>query len=104
MKLYDVAIIGGGISGFTAALRLQKKGLSTLVLESHSQIGGCAGFFTKKNFSFDVGATTLVDFVSGGVGGNFFKEINLSIPDGEYLDYIAWLPDRKVNLYRDTTK
>lgn len=104
MKLYDVAIIGGGKSGFTAALRLQKKGFNTLVIESHSQIGGCAGYFTKKNFSFDVGATTLVDFIEGGVGGNFFQEIGLPIPEGEYLDYIAWLPDRKINLYRDNTR
>lgn len=101
---YDIAIFGGGISGFSAALRLQSKGFKTIVLESHGQLGGCAGFFTKKNFSFDVGATTLVDFVQGGVGGNFFRDIGLEIPQGNYLDYIAWLPDRQVILYRDSEK
>jgi len=101
---YDIAIFGGGISGFSAALRLQSKGFKTIVLESHGQLGGCAGFFTKKNFSFDVGATTLVDFVQGGVGGNFFRDIGLEIPQGTYLDYIAWLPDRQVILYRDAEK
>jgi len=101
---YDIAIFGGGISGFSTALRLQSKGYKTVVFESHGQLGGCAGFFTKKNFSFDVGATTLVDFVEGGVGGKFFKDINLEIPKGEDIDYIAWLPDRQVTLYRDIEK
>ncbi len=96
---YDTAIIGGGISGFTSALRLQKKGFNTVVFEAHGQIGGCAGFFSKKGFSFDVGATALVDFVEHGVGGNFFKEINLDLTQGEYIDYIAWLPDRHLTLY-----
>lgn len=101
---YDIAIFGGGISGFSTALRLQKKGFNTIVFEAHGQLGGCAGFFSKKGFSFDVGATTLVDFVDGGVGGNFFNDINLEIPKGEYLDYIAWLPDRQVTLFRDYEK
>jgi len=101
---YDIAIFGGGISGFSTALRLQSKGFRTIVFESHGQLGGCAGFFTKKNFSFDVGATTLVDFVNEGVGGNFFKDIGLELPKGEYIEYIAWLPDRQVILYRDFEK
>lgn len=101
---YDVAIFGGGISGFSTALRLQNKGFNTVVFEAHGQLGGCAGFFSKKGFSFDVGATTLVDFVDGGVGGNFFNDINLEIPEGEYIDYIAWLPDREVILFRDFDK
>ena len=100
-ETYDIAIIGAGISGFSSALRLQKKGYKTVVLEAHGQLGGCAGFFRKKGFAFDVGATTLVDFVEGGVGGNFFKEIGLALPKGEYLDYLAWLPDRQITLFRD---
>ena len=104
MEKYDVAIIGAGISGFSAALRLQKAGFKTITFEAHGQIGGCSGFFTKKGFSFDVGATTLVDFTNEGIGGQFLHEIGLPIPAGEYLDYIAWLPDRKVTLYRDPLK
>ncbi|WP_163411553.1 phytoene desaturase family protein [Flavobacterium ajazii] len=101
---YDIAILGGGISGFSVALRLQNKGYKTVVFEAHGQLGGCAGFFTKSDFSFDVGATTLVDFVEGGVGGNFFRDINLELPKGEYIEYIAWLPDKEVILYRDFEK
>jgi len=98
----EVIIIGGGISGLATAARLQARGVATLVLEAHGQVGGCAGFFQQSGFSFDVGATTLVDFEPGGVGGQFLAEIGLSNIAGEALPgYQAWLPDRIVTLYRD---
>src|SRR3989442_5954031 len=94
---YDVAVIGAGIAGMATAARLQTRGLSTLVLEAHGQVGGCAGFFRERGFSFDVGATTLVDFEPGGVGGKFLNEIGSPPIDGEALSgYCAWLPDRVV--------
>jgi phytoene dehydrogenase-like protein len=63
--MYDVAIVGGGIAGMATAGRLQARGFSTIVLEAHGQPGGCAGFYRRKGFAFDVGATTLVDFAAG---------------------------------------
>jgi C-3',4' desaturase CrtD len=83
------------------ALRLQAAGMSTVVLEAHGHAGGCAGYFRHKGFSFDVGATTLVDFEAGGVGGEFLEAVGLRL-DGEQLPgYVAWLPDRVVTLHRD---
>jgi C-3',4' desaturase CrtD len=100
--MYDAAIIGGGISGMATAARLQAKGLRTIVLEAHGRPGGCAGYFCRKGFAFDVGATTLVDFEPGGVGGELLDSIYLRLPDSEQLPgYVAWLPDRKVTLHRD---
>ncbi|MDC0937321.1 FAD-dependent oxidoreductase, partial [Pirellulales bacterium] len=98
----DVAVIGGGFAGLTTAARLQAKGLSTIVLESHRRPGGCAGYFCRRGFSFDVGATTLVDFEPGGVGGAMLTEIGAPAVKGEALPgYIAWLPDRRITLYRE---
>ena len=98
----QVLVVGAGIAGMATAARLQARGLSTLVLEAHGQIGGCAGFFRRRGFSFDVGATTLVDFADGGVGGRFLAEIGLTDLAGEALPgYRAWLPDRTVALHRD---
>ena len=65
----DVAVIGAGIAGMATAARLQARGLTTIVLEAHGQAGGCAGYFRRQGFAFDVGATTLVDFEPGGVVG-----------------------------------
>ena len=100
--MYDVAVIGGGIAGMATAARLQSRGLSTIVLEAHGQPGGCAGFFRRKGFSFDVGATTLVDFDDDGVGAELLREIRMPSFDVESLPgYVAWLPDRTVILHRD---
>jgi C-3',4' desaturase CrtD len=98
----EVAIIGGGMAGMAAAARLQARGIHTIVFEAHGQPGGCAGFFRRKVFSFDVGATTLVDFESGGVGGELLDSIGMAPVNGEALPgYVAWLPDRQVTLHRD---
>ncbi|WP_422924380.1 phytoene desaturase family protein [Singulisphaera sp. PoT] len=100
--MHDVAIIGGGIAGMATAARLQARGFSTVVLEAHGQPGGCAGFYRRKGFSFDVGATTLVDFGPGGVGGELLEAIGAEPLDGEALPgYVGWLPDRTVALHRD---
>jgi phytoene dehydrogenase-like protein len=86
------------------AARLQARGLSTLVLEAHGQPGGCAGFYRRKGFAFDVGATTLVDFDPGGVGAELLATIGMAPVEGEPLPgYCAWLPDRSLVLHRDPT-
>jgi C-3',4' desaturase CrtD len=101
--MIDVAIIGAGIAGMATAARLQARGFSTIVLEAHGQPGGCAGFFRRKGFAFDVGATTLVDFEPGGVGGELLENIGMPPVEGEALPgYVAWLPDRTVTLHRDS--
>jgi C-3',4' desaturase CrtD len=100
--MHHVAIIGAGIAGMATAARLQARGLSTIVFEAHGQPGGCAGFFRRRGFSFDVGATTLVDFEPNGVGGELLDSIGMQPVDGHRLPgYRAWLPDRCVTLYRD---
>lgn len=99
----DTAVVGGGLSGLATAARLQAAGQSTVVLEAHSLPGGCAGYFRRKAFAFDVGATTLVDFERGGVGGELLDSIGMIPPETDLLPgYTAWLPDRTVMLNRHT--
>src|SRR5207302_1557430 len=91
--MFDVAVIGAGIAGMATAARLQAAGLATAVFEAHGQPGGCAGFFRRNGFAFDVGATTLVDFEPGGVGGELLDAIDMPPLEGEALPgYVAWLP------------
>jgi C-3',4' desaturase CrtD len=100
--MYDAAVIGAGNAGMATASRLQARGLSTIVFEAHGQPGGCAGFFRRRGFAFDVGATTLVDFEPGGVGGELLESIGLPPVEGQALPgYVAWLPDRMVTLHRN---
>ena len=98
-------VVGAGISGMATAARLRARGVDVLVLEAHGQVGGCAGFYRRRGFTFDVGATTLVDFEPGGVGGRFYDAIGMAPPPGERLPgYVAWLPDRTVTLHRDPAR
>src|ERR1051326_2843396 len=98
----DVAVLGAGMAGIATALRLQAAGLSTVVLEAHGHAGGCAGYYRHRGFSFDVGATTLVDFEPGGLGAELLDSVGLAGIDAEALPgYLAWLPDRTVTLHRD---
>jgi C-3',4' desaturase CrtD len=98
----DIAVIGGGLAGMATALRLQAAGRSTVVLEAHGHVGGCAGYYRKRGFSFDVGATTLVDFGPGGVGAELLEAVGIDALDAEDLPgYRAYLPDRDLTLHKD---
>ncbi|MBB5872868.1 phytoene dehydrogenase-like protein [Allocatelliglobosispora scoriae] len=98
----DVAVLGGGMAGMATALRLQARGVRTVLLEAHGHAGGCAGYWRHRGFSFDVGATTLVDFEPGGVGAELLDSVGMGPVIGEALPgYQAWLPDRTVRLHRD---
>ncbi|MGL5253625.1 MAG: phytoene desaturase family protein [Brevinema sp.] len=52
---YDIAVIGAGLGGLTAAATLAKKGKKVIVLEQHFIPGGCATVFTRKDIRFEVG-------------------------------------------------
>jgi len=53
-KVYDVAVIGGGVGGFGVAAQLQMKGFKTILVDEHSRIGG-------RSTSLDYGGGWLVD-------------------------------------------
>lgn len=56
-----VVIIGAGMGGLTAAVRLAQKGLSVRVIEARAKIGGLASGFEKDGFRFDAGPYVLLD-------------------------------------------
>lgn len=97
-----VAVIGAGLTGMATAARLAARGRGATVFESHRTVGGCASYFRRRGFAFDVGSTTLVDYVPGGVGGRLLSDVGL--PDSllEHLPgYLAWLPDVTIELPAD---
>src|ERR1700712_2391929 len=52
--IYDVVIVGGGVTGITTAYELQKRGLQCLIAESHSLCFGTSGGTTAHlNTFFD---------------------------------------------------
>ncbi|GIW21057.1 MAG: C-3',4' desaturase CrtD [Candidatus Sericytochromatia bacterium] len=75
--MYDFIVIGSGYGGLSIATLLSNIGLSILILESHTNIGGCASFFKRKDFLFDVGATTLSGIKKNQPLGKLFNILDL---------------------------
>lgn len=50
MEIYDVAVIGGGVTGLTAAYRLSKEKLKVLVLEKEKELGGALRSYKINNY------------------------------------------------------
>jgi len=51
---YDIIVAGGGLGGLTAANILGANGYRVLLAEQHSQLGGLATWFKRRQHIFDV--------------------------------------------------
>ena len=54
-----VIIIGAGLGGLSAAIRLAKSGFKVLILEKNEEVGGKVNFFEGGGYKFDTGASLL---------------------------------------------
>ena len=101
----DVAVVGAGIAGLTAAALLADQGLEVVLLEAHSQSGGCAGTFRRGPYTFDVGATQVAGFEPGGSHARLFRHFGLSLPPASPLDPGCSVrlagEDEPIHLWRD---
>ena len=66
---YDVAIIGAGMSGLAAGIRLAHFGKSVCIFERHNAVGGLNSFYSIAGRKFDVGLHAMTNFVRPGVKG-----------------------------------
>lgn len=55
----DVVVIGGGISGLSAALTLASEGVDVQVVEANTRLGGRCYTLKTQDGAFDCGATTI---------------------------------------------
>jgi phytoene dehydrogenase-like protein len=66
---YDVAIIGAGLSGLAAGIRLAHFGRKVCIFERHNAVGGLNGFYSLGGRKYDVGLHAMTNFVAPGVKG-----------------------------------
>ncbi|MDY6853297.1 MAG: NAD(P)/FAD-dependent oxidoreductase [Thermodesulfobacteriota bacterium] len=64
---YDVIIIGGGMSGLAAGIRLAYYDKKVCILEKHYRIGGLNSYYVKDGHKFDVGLHAITNYVPRGV-------------------------------------
>src|SRR5476651_2341009 len=66
---YDVAIIGAGMSGLAAGIRLAHFGKKVCIFERHNAPGGLNSFYSIAGRKYDVGLHAVTNYVKPGVKG-----------------------------------
>ncbi|MAF66181.1 MAG: phytoene dehydrogenase [Planctomycetes bacterium] len=66
---HDAVIIGAGMSGLAAGIRLAMFGQRVVILERHALWGGLNSFYKRGGRRFDVGLHALTNFVPPGTPG-----------------------------------
>jgi phytoene desaturase len=92
-----VIVVGAGLGGLAAAIRLRHRGFRVTVLERHAHPGGRCGLWESEGFRFDTGPTLLlmVDYLRA-----LFAETGR--PMERYLDLRQLDPNYRVH-YADGT-
>ena len=64
---YDVLIIGAGMSGLAAGIRLAYYDKRVCIVEKHYRAGGLNSFYSRDGHEFDVGLHAMTNYVPKGV-------------------------------------
>lgn len=85
-KRQRIAVVGGGISGLTAAYRLQQKGYKNVtVFEKNAEVGGKISTFYYQGVAYEKGAVGLNGFFEiAGLAKELGIEPDLTPPVGIY--------------------
>ena len=83
--MWDIIVIGSGISGLTAAAALTRAGQRVLLLEQHWVAGGLTQTFKRGDWQFATG----VHYLSG-LGDD-------EGPGGQFRRLLGWLSDKALD-------
>jgi len=104
MNNKSAIIVGAGLGGLTAALRLSKKGYKVTIIEKNNTAGGRLNIISKDGFRFDVGPTF---FSMSYIFHEFMNDINEEIPF-EFIEldplYTVNFRSNKFVIYKDLKK
>ena len=99
---FDLVVIGGGIAGLTAAALAARSGARVFLAEHHNVPGGCAAFYQRDGYRFDVGATVVNGFGERGIHRRVFEALGVTV-DAAPLDLamMVHLPGKRIARYGD---
>lgn len=100
---YDAVVIGGGVGGLTAAIRLAAAGRSVALFERNEHLGGKLATREREGFIFDIGPSLLTlpavfDEVFALAGTSLATEVDLVRLDPSFRYF--W-PDASTVTFRD---
>ena len=72
---FEAVIIGAGMSGLAAGIRLAHFGKSVLILERHNVVGGLNSYYSFDARKFDVGLHAVTNYVPPGIKGTPLPKI-----------------------------
>ena len=101
---FDLVVIGAGMGGLATAALAQRRGLHVALLEAHTKLGGCAGYFSRGPLTFDVGATALMGLNPGEPIGELLSAIGADFTGIRTPSYRVCLPDREIQIVPDPVK
>ena len=64
--MYDTIIIGAGMSGLAAGIRLAHFDKRVCILERHDRIGGLNSFYRRHGRDYDVGLHAVTNYTPKG--------------------------------------
>ena len=64
---FQDVIIGAGMAGLAAGIRLARYGRNVIILEKHNAVGGLNPFYSISGRKFDVGLHAMTNYVDVGV-------------------------------------
>lgn len=67
---FDAVVIGAGLSGLAAGIRLAHFGKRVAVLERHYALGGLNSFYSMGKRKFDVGLHAVTNYANNGAKGS----------------------------------
>ena len=105
---YDAIVIGAGLSGLAAGIRLAMFGKKVCILEKHSIPGGLNSFYQRKGIQFDVGLHALTNFAKRGEKGlpltKILKQLRISYDELDLKEHFfsqVAFPDLSLSFTND---
>jgi phytoene dehydrogenase-like protein len=94
--MYDALIIGAGMSGLAAGVRLAQFGLRVAILERHTTVGGLNSFYRLDGRNYDVGLHAVTNFrpkeAKQGPLPRVLRQLRLSWDD------FGWVPQTRSSI------